>query len=907
MPPTYTYQIGGSLQLDSPTYVSRKADLDLYDGLKAGEFCYVLNSRQMGKSSLRVRAMARLQAGGVACVAIQMTDIIEEAMTAEQWYAGVIDSIVSDLGLDFDDYAWWEQYSHLSLVNRFSKFVDEVLLRLVPGPLVIFIDEIDRILSLPFKVNGFFAVIRECYNKRADVPKYQRLSFALLGVATPSDLIEDKRSTPFNVGRAIALTGFTYEEAQPLVPGLAAAVTQPHEVLREILHWTGGQPFLTQKICYLVARREAMTVNDPKAWVERLVRDQVISNWESNDEPEHLRTIRDRLLRDEQTAARRISLYQQILQEDGLPVDVTNPAHIELRLSGAVVERNRQLRVYNPIYAAIFNLDWAAQMLANLRPYSIAISAWLSADRLDKSRLLRGEALREAKQWSEGKVLPPEDYAFLAASQELVTEETEKARQTLALANQTLEEANQEATARIDSANRRLRIGSGILVGTIALSAFLGLYTTQRIGQARDEIDEAQAESREAKQESDLAEQQLDEANKAQAQSQEETEQAQLKVAEAEEKSEEIAQASQRQTRAARQEIEQAAVETARSQEQAQAAQQAQRLAREKADEAAQLAEQAQQDAKVAQQAEEEAKAKQAIVQEGTELERQGIALLRRPSEEFRDIETLLDGLDLGGSLQALMQRDTKAYPGVGIDEYPAISPMLALRATVKSVLETAAFDGEFSSFSDDGQRLVTYSGSDSRTRLYDLSGNEIAAFDGVFRSFSDDGQRLVTYSYSDSRTRLYDLSGNEIAAFDGEFRSFSDDGQRLIIYSPKDKLSHFYDLAGQLVGPESVKGSFKEFSPDQKYFVTTALSEDISLVYDAAGRLLAEYPGSVFGQGDLGFTPDRTRLATKTNDGFYHIWQLDDGLGDLLARGCDWVRPYLQANPEEERAAFCR
>lgn len=81
-----------------------------------------------------------------------------------------------------------------------------------------------------------------------------------------------------------------------------------------------------------------------------------ILNWESNDEPEHLRTIRDRLLRDEQKAARRISLYQRILQEDGLPVETTNPAHIELRLSGAVVERNRQLHVYDPIYAAIFNL-----------------------------------------------------------------------------------------------------------------------------------------------------------------------------------------------------------------------------------------------------------------------------------------------------------------------------------------------------------------------------------------------------------------------------------------------------------------------------------------------------------------------------------------------------------------------
>ncbi|MEA5578855.1 AAA-like domain-containing protein [Anabaena sp. UHCC 0451] len=456
VPENYQYQFGGSLSPNAPTYVTRKADDDLYQAVKAGEFCFVLNSRQMGKSSLRVKTMQKLQAENIACVAIDLTAIGTSGLTSEQWYNGIINNITESLKLadKFDLDALWEENKRLSPVQIFGKFIDKVL-KIISTQIVIFIDEIDSILSLDFPVDDFFALIRAFFNLRVDNPEYNRITFVLLGVATPSELIQDKKRTPFNIGKGIELTGFEFTEALPLIRGFSHLTSNPETVLKEILAWTGGQPFLTQKICNFIRESQDIIPDGEEAsFVENLVRERMIENWESQDEPEHFKTIRDRILkRDEQKTAYLLDLYQQIWHSGEIDAD-NSIEQSDLQLAGIVVKKDSKLKVYNRIYSTIFDNLWIEKKLAGLRPYADSFRQWLLSGKNDKSRLLRGEALAEAEGWVKDKKLGFEDQEFVSESRN--QEKKEEAIKIEAEAKQEAEKQLRIAKEKVTEIERNI-------------------------------------------------------------------------------------------------------------------------------------------------------------------------------------------------------------------------------------------------------------------------------------------------------------------------------------------------------------------------------------------------------------------------------------------------------------------
>ena len=470
------YQVGGSLSEDAPSYVRREADNQLYQYLRTGEFCCVFNSRQMGKSSLRVKTMKRLEEAGIACAAIDITAIGTQNITVEQWYGSLIRTLASSFNLEqqFDRRSWMKKRSDLSPVQCFGEFIEEVLLKEITSSIIIFIDEVDSVLRLDFK-DDFFALIRALYNKKADTNSAcKRINFVLLGVATPSALIQDKNRTPLNMGKLVELKGFQLDETAPLEVGIQEKVEDAKSVLREILVWTGGQPFLTQKICKLIEDQESyISAGEENEKVKSIVQDYIIENWEIQDEPEHLKTIQNRILYDNRWANKLLEIYQEILRNKEINADDSH-ALIYLQLSGLVVKKQNKLRISNQIYQTVFDQTWMKNKLASLRPnyYAKKLSPWLASNCLDVSYLLNKEELQNAQEWAADKSLTNQDYQFLNASLDYWRKKSEQE------AEQILVDAKKKAKRQ------------GILAALIMfLATATGVWATYQIVSLRDSQD----------------------------------------------------------------------------------------------------------------------------------------------------------------------------------------------------------------------------------------------------------------------------------------------------------------------------------------------------------------------------------------------------------------------------------
>jgi len=365
------YQVGGSLDVNSPVYVVREADRNLYKMIKEKQYCNILNPRQMGKSSLRVRTTAVLSDEGIKCITIDFTGLVGSQKTLEQWYQSLIYEICKvvknklDITLrDFELKSWWNELDFLSSNEKLREFIETILLKNIPGEIVFFFEEIDSILNLNYSFDSLFGLFRYFYDSRADNPDFKRITFVLIGAVSPYDLISDSKSTLYNIGEQIILKPFKLENIKVFEKGLKEKHSNPSVLLEQVYKWTQGQPFLTQKICREIERSsDSLEVGQEAEWIANLVNNEIIEYWYHKDDPPHFRTIEKYILGYKLLDA--INLYQDLLEGKAIKTDHSKTQK-ELYISGLIKEEEGFLKITNPIYQKVFNLEWVEDILEEL-------------------------------------------------------------------------------------------------------------------------------------------------------------------------------------------------------------------------------------------------------------------------------------------------------------------------------------------------------------------------------------------------------------------------------------------------------------------------------------------------------------------------------------------------------------
>lgn len=356
---TNIYTVGGTVQAGEGLYIERNADAELLELCRNGEFAYILNARQMGKSSIVAHTAERLLEEDIRPVVIDLT-LIGTELNADQWYLGLLTIIADQLDLATNPTVWWRDRAHLGVIQRLAAFIQDVLLEEVAEPIVIFVDEIDTTLRLDF-TDDFYAAIRALYNARAQQPELRRIGVVLIGVATPGDLIKDPQRTPFNIGRQVTLTDFTLPNVQPFAKGLNLPMEQADIVLRRVMYWTSGHPYLTQLLCHSISERHDESWN--AAAVDRLIHETLLGERRKQDN--NLQFVHDMLTRRAPDPIAVLTTYRAIRQGRTVRDEERSLVKSHLKLSGVVRRKGDLLLIRNNIYDEAFNERWIHENLPN--------------------------------------------------------------------------------------------------------------------------------------------------------------------------------------------------------------------------------------------------------------------------------------------------------------------------------------------------------------------------------------------------------------------------------------------------------------------------------------------------------------------------------------------------------------
>jgi transcriptional regulator with XRE-family HTH domain len=246
----------GQVPLASTFYIERPPiEAQCYQEIvHPGALIRIKAPRQMGKTSLMARILEQARNQGYRTVHLSFqlatSDVLSNVDKLMRWFCLCVSQKLR-LPNQLADY--WDDIFDGNYNS--TSYFEQYLLVATNSPLVIGLDESDRVFAYPEVANDFFGLLRAWYEKAkygdrdSDIWKKLRL---IVSHSTEVYIPMNLNQSPFNVGLSIELPEFTLAQVQDLTHRYQLDWT--HQI-GELMRLVGGHPYLVRVAMYHVAHQ----------------------------------------------------------------------------------------------------------------------------------------------------------------------------------------------------------------------------------------------------------------------------------------------------------------------------------------------------------------------------------------------------------------------------------------------------------------------------------------------------------------------------------------------------------------------------------------------------------------------------------------------------------------------------
>jgi hypothetical protein len=244
----------GQVGIASQFYISRPPIEELCNKeiQKSGALIRIRAPRQMGKTSLLARILdhARTQQYLVIPISLQLMDgaLINDLGKLLKWLSSLVSRKLRQPNTVEE--SWDDLLGHKSSATA---YFEEYILPNTAKPVVLALDEIDRLFDNEQVAADFFGLLRGWHELSKDQAVWAKLRLIVVH-STEVYVSLGVKESPFNVGLSVRPPEFTPQQLEELANRHGYPLSP--SVCAELLRLVGGHPFLSRVALYAFAKGE---------------------------------------------------------------------------------------------------------------------------------------------------------------------------------------------------------------------------------------------------------------------------------------------------------------------------------------------------------------------------------------------------------------------------------------------------------------------------------------------------------------------------------------------------------------------------------------------------------------------------------------------------------------------------